>query len=61
MRVVSNRFRLQTQRWWEVNGKVIVPIWLVEFIRSHFQFGGALRQGPAMETLRAKTKSGKIK
>ena len=35
IRVVATQFRLGQAQWWAVNGRVVVPIWVVEFLRKH--------------------------
>jgi hypothetical protein len=35
MRIVAEQFRMRLPRWWVVDGKVVVPIWIVELLKSY--------------------------
>jgi hypothetical protein len=35
LRIVVKQFRLRLPRWWVVDGKVVVPIWIVELLKKH--------------------------
>jgi len=34
MQIVSEQFRAQRPRWWQANGSIVVPIWVVESIKT---------------------------
>lgn len=40
MRIVAQQFAMNQPRWWAVNGRQVVPIWLVDRIRKKFHFRG---------------------
>jgi hypothetical protein len=35
IRAVVMQFRVGQARWWIVNDRVVVPIWVVEFLKKH--------------------------
>ncbi|MBI4191404.1 MAG: hypothetical protein HY525_12820 [Betaproteobacteria bacterium] len=39
MRVVAKQFRSRQPQWWVVNGKAVIPIWIVERLRNRYQNG----------------------
>lgn len=39
LRVVAKQFQLRQSQWWVVDGRVVIPIWVVERLRSRFQTG----------------------
>lgn len=39
MRVLARQFRSRQPQWWVVDGRVVIPIWIVERLRNRFQNG----------------------
>ena len=37
MRLVARQYRLRQPQWWVVNGKGVIPIWIVERLRKRVQ------------------------
>lgn len=33
IQAVSEQFRSQRARWWQVNGEIVVPVWIVEHVK----------------------------
>lgn len=34
LRVAAQQFRLRKSQWWVVNGRAVIPIWVVEHLRK---------------------------
>jgi hypothetical protein len=39
MRIAADQFRMRLPHWWVVDGTVVVPIWIVELLKSHVEIG----------------------
>ena len=37
MRSVTRQYRMRLPQWWVVNGKRVIPIWIVEQLRKRLQ------------------------
>lgn len=37
MRVVAKQFQSRESQWWVVDGRVVIPVWIVEHLRNRFQ------------------------
>ena len=33
LQTVSEQYQAQRPRWWQINGELIIPVWLVERIK----------------------------
>ena len=43
MRVLARQLRSRQPQWWVVDGRVVIPIWIVERLRNRFQSGQWVR------------------
>ena len=39
MQVVAKQFRSRQPQWWVVDGRAVIPIWIVERLRTRYQNG----------------------
>ena len=39
MRVVAKQFQSRESQWWVVDGRVVIPVWIVEHLRNRLQIG----------------------
>jgi hypothetical protein len=37
MHIAAEQFRMRLPHWWVVGGTVVVPIWVVELLKSHVE------------------------
>lgn len=37
MRLVTRQYRMRQPQWWVVDGKRVIPIWIVEHLRKRLQ------------------------
>ena len=44
MRVVMEQFQARQTRWWVVDKVIVVPIWIVEFLKMHPELWSASLQ-----------------
>jgi len=38
MRLVSSQYQMRQSQWWVVDGRGVVPIWVVEHLRKRCQY-----------------------